>query len=108
MILEKYGLKDKIDASEAVIKAAENFSGAEIEQGVVDTLYEYADSESEITEFMLLSMMKRIVPLANTMDEQISLMRRWCESRTRHASYPENENQYERRGIYVPHHQSKN
>ena len=108
VILEKYGLRDKIDASEAVIKATENFSGAEIEQGVVDTLYEYADSKAEISEFMLLQMMKRIVPLANTMDEQISFMRRWCRSRARHASYPEKEKQNERRRIHVPHHQSKN
>jgi AAA+ superfamily predicted ATPase len=108
VILEKYGLKVKIDTSEVIINATENFSGAEIEQGVIDTLYEYADSKSEITEFMLLQMMQRIVPLANTMDEQISLMRRWCQSRARHASYSETGNQNKRRRIYVTHHQSKN
>lgn len=61
--------------------AAAGFSGAEIEQVVVDGLFEaFADGE-DITTARLLTAIESTVPLSRTMAEPISALREWARTR---------------------------
>jgi SpoVK/Ycf46/Vps4 family AAA+-type ATPase len=69
----------------ALAEAAENFSGAEIEQAIISALYDAFSSRSELTTKHILQALRQTVPLAATMDEQIDRLRRWAEGRARNA-----------------------
>ena len=99
VVFNKYGLKEKVEVTQSILDATEDFSGAEIEQAILEGFYEYDNPDKEINEFTLLRIIKRMIPLAVTMEEKISAMREWCFSRARFASYPENQNQKERRKL---------
>jgi hypothetical protein len=86
VILKKYGIKKQILVDDFMLEATENFSGAEIEQAVIDTLYESDGLNRKVNTFTLLSIINVMIPLAQTMEEEISQMRQWCISRTRFAS----------------------
>ena len=64
------------------------FSGAEIEQAVISALYDAFYAGEELTTGHILESLTQTVPLAKTMDEQISRLRGWAEGRARHASLP--------------------
>ena len=85
VLFDKYGVPE-IGVSEALLDRTENFSGAEMEQAIIETLYDC--TEKAPNELDLLRAIKGIVPLATTMAEALSGMRDWCFSRTRNASYP--------------------
>ena len=67
-------------------EAADGFSGAEIEEAVISSLYDvfYLSKELETTD--LLNSVKETVPLSRTMAEEISALRGWAEGRARYAS----------------------
>ncbi len=75
----------------------ENFSGAEIEQAVISALYDAFYAQQDITNDFLLRSLTETVPLAKTMDEQISRLRNWTEGRARNASIPR------AAGLNIPH-----
>ena len=62
--------------------AAEGFSGAEIEQGIVSALYAAFSSRRKLTTDDILHELKSTRPLSQTMKEQIDQMRNWAEGRT--------------------------
>lgn len=97
VILGKYGIEKQIILDDFIIEATENFSGAEIEQAVIDTLYESDGLDRKVNTFTLLSIINAMIPLAQTMEEEISQMRQWCISRVRFASSPEKNEPLERR-----------
>jgi ATPase family associated with various cellular activities (AAA) len=70
----------------ALADAAENFSGAEIEQAIISALYDAFSARSELITKHILQALRQSVPLATTMDEQIDRLRRWAEGRARNAS----------------------
>lgn len=70
----------------ALAEAAENFSGAEIEQAVISALYDAFARRSPLTTKDILAALRQTVPLATTMDEHIDRLRRWAEGRARNAS----------------------
>jgi AAA+ superfamily predicted ATPase len=67
-------------------EAADGFSGAEIEEAVISSLYDvfYLDKELETAD--LLRTIKAAVPLSRTMAEEISALRTWAEGRARFGS----------------------
>ena len=67
-------------------KATAGFSGAEIEQVVISSLYDAFDAHSDITTEMLVSTCREQVPLSVTMAERISMLRDWAANRARMAS----------------------
>ena len=97
VLFKKYGLAAQIDVTEVLLEITANFSGAEMEQSVIETLYDCL--ETGVKEFDLLRAINGIVPLSATMGEQISGMRDWCLSRTRFASYPERLTRKEKKKI---------
>ncbi len=68
-----------------------DFSGAEVEQGVIAALYDAFDSGTDVTQEGLEKTFDEIVPLAITMSEKIDRMRDWAKTRARPAGKPADE-----------------
>jgi SpoVK/Ycf46/Vps4 family AAA+-type ATPase len=67
---------------EIVADACEGFSGAEIEQVVVSSLYSTLSSDSKLTTEILLDEIKNTRPLSVIMAEDIDYLRSWASNRT--------------------------
>jgi ATP-dependent 26S proteasome regulatory subunit len=64
----------------------EGFSGAEIEQAIIDALFNAYDDGRELTSDDLVRSIADTVPLSRTMREEIDGLRTWAADRTRPAS----------------------
>lgn len=71
----------KIDIN-AVADAADGFSGAEIEQAIVSSLYAAHAQSAQLSTRHLLEELQRTRPLSVIMAEKIGTLRRWAEGRT--------------------------
>lgn len=71
-----------------VAAATEGFSGAEIEQVVIEALYQGFDEGREIVTEDLVRAAKDTRPLSQTMSERIEYMQAWAKERARPASAP--------------------
>lgn len=69
-----------------LVSAAENFSGAEIEEAIISALYDAFYAQRDLTTDNVLQSLRQTVPLSKTMDEHINRLRNWAEGRARHAS----------------------
>ncbi|MBR56545.1 MAG: ATPase [Myxococcales bacterium] len=76
---------------EAITQATQNFSGSEVEQGIVSALYDAFDEDIEVTSEHIEHSCREIIPLAFTMKEKIDKMREWSKARARMASTPAEE-----------------
>ena len=65
-----------------VAEAAEGFSGAEIEQAIVASLYAAHAQKSELDTQIILDELQRTRPLSVVMSEKVSQLRQWAEART--------------------------
>jgi len=72
---------DKID-TDAAANAADGFSGAEIEQAIVSSLYAAHAQNTRLSTRHLLEELEGTRPLSVVMAEKISTLRRWAEGRT--------------------------
>jgi ATP-dependent 26S proteasome regulatory subunit len=66
--------------------ATPGFSGAEIEQAVVEGLYEAFDKGVELSTEHVMNAIRATVPLSMTMREKIAYLRDWAATRARQAS----------------------
>jgi hypothetical protein len=66
--------------------SAEGFSGAEIEQAIIEALYNAFDAGRELEPEDLVRSIAEGVPLSRTMREDIDKLRAWAADRTRPAS----------------------
>ena len=73
---------------EAFVDASFDFSGAEIEESINSALYDAFYARQPLASEHVLSALAETVPLAKTMDEQISRLRAWADGRARNASVP--------------------
>lgn len=64
----------------------ESFSGAEIEQIVVDGLITAYSKNSQLSQKMIEEVLRRTVPLSKTYEESIKELRLWSRNRARNAS----------------------
>ena len=82
--------KRKRDASsfdlDALARASEGFSGAEIEQAVISGLLAAFEQDRDVTTDDILTAIKQTVPLSVTMREDIDYVRHWAKGRARPAS----------------------
>lgn len=62
------------------------FSGSEIEEIIVSALYDAFDSGVELAQTHLESVLSTMIPLSQTMEEQIRGIREWAKLRARRAS----------------------
>src|SRR5215472_13099072 len=84
---------------EALAEASRDFSGAEIEEAINSALYDAFYDKQDIRTEHVLNSLAQTVPLAKTMDEQISRLRRWAEGRARHASIARQSSELQQRGF---------
>lgn len=75
----------------ALAAASSGFSGAEIEQAIVSSLYDAFDANRDIATEDVLNNVRSSVPLSRTMKEQIDDLREWASTRARNASSPQAE-----------------
>lgn len=66
-------------------RATDKFTGAEIEQVVVEALFECFDCETDLTQAALLEAAEHTVPLAVSMAESVTRLRQWSDGRARSA-----------------------
>jgi len=63
-------------------KAADGFSGSEIEQAIVSAMYTAHAQERELTEADLLTEIRQTRPLSVLMSERVEELRQWAAERT--------------------------
>jgi SpoVK/Ycf46/Vps4 family AAA+-type ATPase len=68
--------------------ASEQFSGAELEQAVVEGLHQAFAAGTDLRDAHVMSALRETVPLAVTLHEEVSRVREWARERTRPASPP--------------------
>jgi ATPases of the AAA+ class len=73
---------------EALAELSHDFSGAEIEEAINSALYDAFYDRRELKTEHVLNALAQTVPLAKTMEEQISQLRHWADGRARDASVP--------------------
>ncbi len=76
---------DRFDVAE-LAAATPGFSGAEIEQLVIEALYDAFGANVELSTRHLLKAVRATVPLSMTMREKIAYLRDWASTRARQAS----------------------
>jgi ATP-dependent 26S proteasome regulatory subunit len=69
-----------------LVRLSEGFSGAEIEQAVVEGLYHAFPEGKDLEQSHLAKAIAETLPLATTMKEDIARLRDWARTRTRPAS----------------------
>jgi ATP-dependent 26S proteasome regulatory subunit len=84
--LSKRGRDASLFDTAACAAASQDFSGAEIEEGINSALYDAFYAQQEVTSAHILHALGQTIPLAKTMDEQIGRLRNWAEGRARNAS----------------------
>ena len=71
---------------ESVSKAASQFSGAELEVAIEDSMFTaFDENRKELVAADLIASIKDTVPLAVTRESEITLMREWAKTRTKPA-----------------------
>lgn len=68
-------------ALDQLAEASEGFSGAEIEQALVASLYRAAETGDKLADKHLLEEIRQTYPLSVTMAEQIGDLREWAKTR---------------------------
>jgi len=77
--------KSNFDVDE-LVKATENFSGAELEQVVVSGLHSAFSAKRELENDDLRRAAEELVPLYNTYEERVKALRTWARQRARPAA----------------------
>ena len=65
---------------------AVGFSGSEIEEIIVSALYDAFDNNEDINQTYIENTIKSMIPLSQTMEEQIKGTREWAKIRAKRAS----------------------
>ena len=76
---------DRFDL-EQLSTVSEGFSGAEIEQAVIASMYEAFAQDREFTQLDIIAAIKSTMPLSKTMNEQVTALRDWARQRARPAA----------------------
>jgi hypothetical protein len=74
----------------AVVRATEGFSGAELEEVVIDAMFEaFSTSERQLRTEHLLESAREIVPLSRSRAREIAALRQWAQTNCRQADESE-------------------
>jgi len=85
--------KRKMDLSifdlDRLATTSEGYSGAEIEEAIISTMFDIFYENQSMTTERLLESLRQTVPLSKTMSENVDGLRKWAEGRARPATSPE-------------------
>ena len=85
--LKKHARVEQPDATLSMLATdSDGFTGAEIEQAVIDAMYTAFDCDSPLSPDHLITAIKESVPVSRTMGTQIDSLREWAKDRCRMAS----------------------
>ncbi|GAB4531764.1 MAG: AAA family ATPase [Anaerolineales bacterium] len=84
--LQKRGRDPRRFDLPTLARYSETFSGAEIEQAIIAALYDAFDAGHELDTTDILNALQNSVPLAQTMEAQITTLRRWARTHARQAT----------------------
>jgi hypothetical protein len=85
--LRKRGRDPRRFATWEIAEATEKWSGAELEQAVIDAMFYAFARDREVESQDVLRVVRETVPLAVTMDQRIKELREWARTRTRPATF---------------------
>ncbi len=71
---------------EALARACEGFSGAEIEEAIISALFDALSRQEELSTALIQNNLAETVPLSKTMNEEMDRLRNWATGRARPAS----------------------
>jgi len=84
LLFLKHGVTTRTDKD--LLLLSEGFSGAEIEQSVLDALYKSISRNSCLNPFDIKIALKKTIPLSTSMKEKIEGLRTWAVGRARPAN----------------------
>ncbi len=84
--LEMRGKSASKVSLEGLAKSADGFTGAEIEQAIITSMFEAFSQKRELEISDIYRAMGAMVPLSVTMKEQITKQKRWADNRAVRAS----------------------
>ncbi len=84
LLLLRHGVTIRID--EDLLSLSDGFSGAEIEQAVLDALYTSISRQRSLDPFAIKIELKKVIPLSISMKEKIEALRKWALGRARRAN----------------------
>lgn len=79
--------RNGIDAKQ-IATATEGFSGAEIEQAIIEGMFTAFSKERDVKLSDILDAIKGTVPLSKTMEAKIKALKSWADGRAKMASAP--------------------
>lgn len=80
-------------------KATDGYTGSEIEQVFVESLYRAFDRDAEPTDLSISEVLVDFVPLSKLMAEQLGALRTWAKGRARPATLPPVERKGRKLGV---------
>jgi SpoVK/Ycf46/Vps4 family AAA+-type ATPase len=87
VLLKKYARRTSSLVTDDLVGRLERFTGAEIEQVIVEALHDaFYDDQREVKTDDLVSAAKHVVPIAEQMRGEIEALRRWGRTQARPAS----------------------
>jgi ATP-dependent 26S proteasome regulatory subunit len=79
--------KRKFDVSlfdlDAMAKASDGFSGAEIEEAIISAMFDVFYEKKQLSTEQVLVSLNKTVPLSKTMSEDVDALRQWAKGRAR-------------------------
>jgi SpoVK/Ycf46/Vps4 family AAA+-type ATPase len=84
--LEKRKRDPEVFDLESIARDTHGFSGSEIEEVIVSGLYDAFNNDEELKQEHLGQVVRTMIPLSQTMEEQIKGIRDWAKLRARRAS----------------------
>jgi SpoVK/Ycf46/Vps4 family AAA+-type ATPase len=84
--LDKRGRNPDLFDLDLLALSSEGFSGSEIEQVIISALYDAFDVKRDLITEDIVGSLEETVPLSQTMEEEISAIREWAQTRARVAS----------------------
>jgi SpoVK/Ycf46/Vps4 family AAA+-type ATPase len=84
--LAKRGRDPELFDLQALVEGSKEFSGAEVEEAIISALYDAFYDKRDLDTAHILASLAQTVPLAKTMSEKISALRKWAVGRARNAS----------------------
>lgn len=84
--LQKRGRNPELFDTDVIARAAKEFSGAEIEESIIEALYTAFDQNRELQQKDILTAVGKTVPLATQSRDVIRKIQEWGQANARNAS----------------------
>lgn len=84
----RHGRDVKVIKPIEIAKATDGFSGAEIEQAIIDGMFSSYDQDRDVRLDDILNVIKNTAPLSKTMEAKLTALRQWSKGKAKPAAAP--------------------